>query len=162
MFSDGRRIVVDRKKYELRSIDMITLPDRTHLQKVESSEVDDRDSGFYRNSERISDVIQRFDLKEDDGNWLSMRPKNCKTIFPIEELRVCGEHVDDNTQGRGLSIDLENNIVIQYFEDNHWAPGNFTIIDHDGSFEVGECYMQEDRLKWKGCWYKVDGTSQLF
>lgn len=76
-FEDGRRIVVNLKKFILHSVDQITQPESTVLQKVVCSIENDSSEGFFLNGVKVAELVARFNLKSNSQSWLDLNPKDC-------------------------------------------------------------------------------------
>ncbi len=43
-----------------------------------------------------------------------------------------------------------------------YAPGNYICIYSHGEFHVGECYLEDDRIRFRGTKYMTDGTTEEY
>ena len=74
-----------------------------------------------------------------------------------------GEFNEDNKlHGRGMNNYYNGIIGIGYYKDGECATGNYLEIWSDGNFEVGECYLKDGKLCYRGTQYKTDGTTEEF
>ena len=70
--------------------------------------------------------------------------------FPIELLKpeICfwdslelGQRLNNNLEGRSLLITRDGQVTIRYSSKGSEAPGRHISIDSDGSFKLGEYYL---------------------
>ncbi len=74
-----------------------------------------------------------------------------------------GELNEDNSlHGRGLRIWTNGQCQIGYFEDNFWSIGNYILILPNNDFRVGENYLNDKAIRWRGTYYKWDGTEKVY
>ena len=67
---------------------------------------------------------------------------------------------DNNLNGRGIFIHSDGTIVIGYFQDDVYVPGNFTRIYSWGEIRVGEIYLKDGEECCRETRYYEDGTTE--
>ena len=71
---------------------------------------------------------------------------------------------DNNLHGKGIAINSDGRIMIQYWNNGGDAPGTnyIEIWPNSTMFKVGECYMKDGYRCYRGTQYNTDGTSRKF
>ena len=64
--------------------------------------------------------------------------------------------------GRGIDIQNDGQIIVGYWENGQFSTGNFIGIFIDGSFNVGEIYMNAGEKEERGTRYKTDGSTEKY
>ena len=73
-----------------------------------------------------------------------------------------GEAKNNLLFGRGILTSRNSIIDIGYYENSHFAIGNFIDLRSDGSFQVGEAYADANgELRRRYTVYQTDGTSGM-
>ena len=112
-------------------------------------ENDNQDSttGFFKNGKKIGKVISRFDLKRDDGKWLSLNPLKCGNYKSNAGFgnrgggylrEYFGEMRDNKPNGRGIGIWYHNCIELGYWKNDHLDTGDFLDTDRRFLVRVGK------------------------
>jgi len=95
------------------------------------------------NGSKIADVIRRFNLFLNDGNWLSLNPSSVKVIEKDKHIYFGEVNEDNKFHGKGIDIWFNSHTFIGNFNNGKWAPGNYLEINSKGEFHVGEYYMKD-------------------
>ena len=78
-------------------------------------------------------------------------------------MTLFGEHnSSNNLHGRGICIWSSGVIFIGYYDDGEQAPGDYIIIESEGMFIVGTCYLKDGGKRCKGTHYNTDGSTEEF
>ncbi len=79
-YTNGRRVSADPLLKKLIIDEVKRLVCGAWLMKVVLIGVEGVETGFYLNTDRIANIITRFDLKGDDNNWLKFSPSTSRII----------------------------------------------------------------------------------
>ncbi len=132
--------------------------DGSVFSKIEIFSNSGAEYNFLQNGQKIADIIARLNLCKDSQNWLSMQPNPLRYYSDSGLTKNFGEHKEDNEEnGRGIRIFNNGDICIGYFENGRLI-GNLIAINSDGTFYVGENYLKDGRILWRGTQYKTDGS----
>ncbi len=72
-FGEGRRVSVNLITNQMKLVKTKFQSDGSKLQKIEIYGIFENESGFYIDGVRVDDIIERFNLEEQD--WLSLKPQ---------------------------------------------------------------------------------------
>ena len=94
------------------------------------------------------------------GNAATQHLKFHTTLFGSKFI---GElNSNNNLHGKGICINSNGTIWIQYWNNGRVAPGNYIYIFSDGRFDVGEFYLKDGKRRLRCTQYFTDGTTQDF
>ena len=103
------------------------------------------------------------DLEGYGKRYVKFSDKKAEHGF-AKEYKYFGEwsETTQKPHGRGIVIDSDGVIYIQYFHNSVSAPGNFIKIQNDGDVDVGEVYLKDGKICFRGTQYNTDGKSIKF
>jgi hypothetical protein len=78
IFTDGKRVSVNKKTDEMRLVNTKFQSDGSKLQKIKSYTPAGVNSGLYRDGVRVGAINERLNLTFDDQDWLSLMPSGAR------------------------------------------------------------------------------------
>ena len=101
----------------------------------------------------------------DTTSWGSLKFSGNVTVGGYDGCQYIGEWAaqTDKPSGRGIQIANSGWIDIVHFKDGQYAAGPIITIFTDGTFRVGEWYVNaKNVLRERGTAYYADGTSNKY
>ncbi len=153
-------VSVNMKEEVLKLTNQKCLSDEIVLKKIERFSKQGVERDFFIDGNKIAKIIPRLNQIKDAQKWLSMQPNPLRYIDGYR-YGFGDVNEDNDLHGRGIQI-WNGGIHFGYYENGRDSTGHYIEINSVGWFNVGECYMKDERRWWRGTKYKTDDTEEQY
>ncbi len=114
-------------------------------------------------SEKLSEDMDRVEKRtgisvRDYMGFGNISRDALKYFERSQYVTVSEINSDNKPHGRGIRIDTDGFIYIQYWNNGRYSPGNYIRIFSNGKVVVAECYLYYGQFYGRGTRYRANGT----